>query len=860
MKKLCLFIFSFNLLLFSQDTNYYLSLNPFDSTFISELKNRIRIPYTQISYNNFASTNIANFASKDNGNGTRSVFCVYSNYEHIYSGTFSWGTMSREHTYCFSWQPGNSESRPEYSDQHHLFPTHQNNANGRRSNHPLGTVVNSTYTFLESKLGTNANGQVVYEPRNAHKGDAARALLYMAVRYDGIDGYNWTFNWLNNTKLPSLNEAPQDLATLLTWHKQDPPDKWEVDRNNYIQSIQQNRNPFIDHPEYVNFINFNDLTKIAPVYSIEPQYYPSSLNTNATANSITLSWTDALTGSQTPSGYLILAYNKDHYYLPIDGETYSDDTDLSDGFALINVPYSAVDYYSFNNLANGNYYFTVYSYNGSGSSINYKISEIIPRISGAVNSVLAVEPTNHATNFTTGLITGSSVEINWTDAFPGAQQPEGYLIQANTTGSFINPVDGSTSSDDINLSDGAAQVNISYSSANTFTFSGLNSSTTYYFRIYSYNGVGGSRNYKIDGNIPQSSGTTGSAAQLIINAWINEFHYDNLGGDVNEFIEVAVPNSYTQGSELVKFSVTLYNGNGGASYNSKTLDLFTKGTNDTSNGFTYYYFSYPTDGIQNGAPDGIALGYNGTLIQFLSYEGSFAGVGGIANGITSTDIGLSESGAASNTSLGLTGSGNKYSDFSWTIFTSPSKGSINNGQIFSPRKLFITAFIEGMYNGNTTLVDTIHIELRSSTSPYNLLESKKILLNSSGNGIAAFDKVPDEVPFYIVLKHRNSIETWSNPFKSFSLGNLTYDFSTASDKAFGNNQKLVGTKWCLFSGDVNQDGLIDLSDLSLIDIDNINYQTGFLNTDLNYDGIVDLSDLLICENNAAQYVARILPN
>jgi hypothetical protein len=844
----------------AQSGSYYNSINPDASAFISDLKTRIRNPYTKMSYDSFDETNIANFASKDNGNGTRSVFCVYSNYQHIYTPPFTWLPISREHTYCFSWQPSYSQSSNEYADQHHLFPTEQNNANNIRSNHPLGNVVNVSSTFGEAKFGTDANGKEIYEPRNQHKGDAARALLYMAVRYDGIDGYNWTFNWLNNTKLPSLSEAPQDLATLIAWHMQDPPDKWEIDRNNYIQSIQQNRNPFVDHPEYVNFINFNDLTKQSPVYSVEPQYYPSALYTNSTGNSITLSWTDALPGNQTPSGYLILAYNKDNYFLPIDGEIYTDDTNLSDGFAIIDVPYSAADNYSFNNLTNGNYYFTIYSYNGLGTSTNYKIDGILPRISGAVNTALAVEPTNHATNFTASLITSSSIEIGWTDALPGTQQPEGYLVLANSTNSFVSPVDGTVYSDDNNLADGSAQVYVSYASANTLTFSGLNSNTTYYFKIFSYNGSGGSRNYKTDGNVPQTYGTTNSSIPSLPNAWVNEFHYDNSSTDVNEFIEVVVPNSYTAANELSKFSVVLYNGNGGASYNSKTLDLFTKSIVDTANGFTYFFYNYPTDGIQNGAPDGIALGYNTSLIQFLSYEGTFVGVGGLANGITSLNIGVSENGTASNTSLGLTGSGNKYSDYSWTLFSSPSKGSLNNGQMFSPRNLFITALIEGMYNGNTMVTDTINIELKNAASPYNLLESKKILLNASGSGTVTFEKVTDGTPFYIVLKHRNSIETWSNLAKSFSLGTLSYDFTTSSDKAFGNNMKLVGTKWCIYSGDVNQDGVIDTNDSNLINNDAYNFSSGYLSGDLTGDGLIDINDLVIYDNNAFANIIRLKPD
>jgi hypothetical protein len=86
----------------------------------------------------------------------------------------------------------------------------------------------------------------------------------MSLRYNGVSGFNWTFNNLNNFILPGLSEDPQDLATLLTWHATDAPDAYEIARNDFIQSKQLNRNPFIDHPEWVSYINFNSLTYQTP--------------------------------------------------------------------------------------------------------------------------------------------------------------------------------------------------------------------------------------------------------------------------------------------------------------------------------------------------------------------------------------------------------------------------------------------------------------------------------------------------------------------------------------------------------------------------------------------------------------------
>ncbi|MCF8357482.1 MAG: lamin tail domain-containing protein [Prolixibacteraceae bacterium] len=159
------------------------------------------------------------------------------------------------------------------------------------------------------------------------------------------------------------------------------------------------------------------------------------------------------------------------------------------------------------------------------------------------------------------------------------------------------------------------------------------------------------------------------------NAWINEIHYDNTGSDVNEMVEIVIenPGSYTLGD----FTLSLYNGNGGSFYQSITLNQFTTG--DNINAF-YIYSRYIT-GIQNGSPDGISLDYQGTLIQFLSYEGTFVAANGPANGVTSTDIGVNETGSTGTSeSLQLGGNGTAYADFTWNVPATATPGSFNNGQ------------------------------------------------------------------------------------------------------------------------------------------------------------------------------------
>ncbi len=161
------------------------------------------------------------------------------------------------------------------------------------------------------------------------------------------------------------------------------------------------------------------------------------------------------------------------------------------------------------------------------------------------------------------------------------------------------------------------------------------------------------------------------------NVWINELHYDNAGTDEGEFIEIILEDagSYT----LNDFTLTQYNGNGGASYGTHTLDSFATGS--VIDNFTIYHKLIT--GIQNGAPDGIAIDYQGTLItgQFLSYEGTFEAVDGPANGVMSTDIGVEEgSSTAIGESLQLLGTGAVYSDFIWQDPAPETPGELNIGQ------------------------------------------------------------------------------------------------------------------------------------------------------------------------------------
>jgi len=158
--------------------------------------------------------------------------------------------------------------------------------------------------------------------------------------------------------------------------------------------------------------------------------------------------------------------------------------------------------------------------------------------------------------------------------------------------------------------------------------------------------------------------------------FINEIHYDNASSDVNEGFEIAGP----AGTDLSTYTVTKYNGSNNSVYGDISLSGVIP---DHSGGYGVIWFGLPANGLQNGSPDGLALDNNGTLIQFLTYEGSIVASDGPAVGVTSVDIGVREtSSTPEGESLQLVGSGTTYEDFTWNGPFANTNDAINTGQSF----------------------------------------------------------------------------------------------------------------------------------------------------------------------------------
>ncbi len=192
-----------------------------------------------------------------------------------------------------------------------------------------------------------------------------------------------------------------------------------------------------------------------------------------------------------------------------------------------------------------------------------------------------------------------------------------------------------------------------------------------------------------------------------------------------------------------------------------------------------------------------------------------------------------------------------------------NESSISNVLIVDPLNpiytLNINALIEGFYNGISMAADTVSLLLRNSTSPFLLVGEKKIILDTIGNGIGTFNSLSEGNSYFIIIKHRNGIETWSSSGLSFSSHALNFDFTSDSSKAFGYNMIKKGIKWCIYNGDVNQDQFIDGTDVSDCFNDATLGLFGYIVTDLTGDNFIDGTDVSLVFNNSNSGIGTMHP-
>jgi len=222
---------------------------------------QVKLSYANV-YTSFKTTDVTI-------SGGTTVWDMYSNCNYtVITGQCTGGTSAeckgyaREHCMPNSWWGGiDDANHPQYTDLNHLFPADQY-VNQEKSNHPIGQVTNPTYTSINgSKVGpcswTGGTTGVVFEPIDEYKGDFARAWLYLATRYmDSLS--HWVTSYPSSESSEVINSTGNNykqwfIDMLIKWSNEDPVSQKEIDRNNniYYHTTQHNRNPFIDHPEYI---------------------------------------------------------------------------------------------------------------------------------------------------------------------------------------------------------------------------------------------------------------------------------------------------------------------------------------------------------------------------------------------------------------------------------------------------------------------------------------------------------------------------------------------------------------------------------------------------------------------------------
>jgi endonuclease I len=509
-----------------------------------------RFPYTSTATDTW---DILESADEDPNNPSN-VLDIYKNASYAKEGGGN-SFYNREHSWPKSYGfPSDGSSNYPYTDAHHLFIS-DSSYNSSRSNKPYDNCTSGCTEkitefnngrggiSIESNWTTGSFTQGKWETWSGRKGEVARALLYMAVRYEGgthgVTGYTEPdLRLTDDLNLIEQSNAGSNIdlaymglrSVLLQWHQDDPVDDLERRRNDIVFSHQGNRNPFIDHPEYVDCVFAFDCSALGGGSGdTTPPAAPLNLNAVGGDAEISLDWSANV------------------------------ESDLSG-------------------------YYVYRSDVGAGSYTRVNV---------------------------TAISTNSFVDSN----LPAESSFDYYVTAIDTSG-------------------------------NESMASNIATATT-------------------------SPSVGGESA-----AWINEFHYDNSGTDVDEMVEIAG----SAGMDLNGWQLIGYNGNGGSSY--KTVNLSGIIPNQ-SQGFGTLQFAFTS--MQNGSPDGLALVDNtGAVINFISYEGALTATNGAATGMTSTDVGVSEtSSTAVGFSLQLIGTGTQYSDFTWQGPTANSAGSINQGQSFS---------------------------------------------------------------------------------------------------------------------------------------------------------------------------------
>ena len=170
---------------------------------------------------------------------------------------------------------------------------------------------------------------------------------------------------------------------------------------------------------------------------------------------------------------------------------------------------------------------------------------------------------------------------------------------------------------------------------------------------------------------------------------------------------------------------------------------------------------------------------------------------------------------------------------------------------------------EGIYNSvlnRSGRRDTLHVSLRNSYSPFEIIDTALSAIDSLTFNASVIFRKAKKGNCFITVKTFNTIETWSSAgIMYYADSIMNYNFTDNISKAYGNNLVLKGTKYCIYSGDLNNDGYVNLEDILICSNASASFPNGYFKEDINGDKIVDLNDVIIIYNNSGMFVSKAVP-
>ena len=681
-----------------------------------------RYPYTSSAVDTWDVLEIAD----ENMDNSGQVITVYENDNNSKQGGGN-SFYNREHSWPKSYGfPNDGSSNYPYTDMHHLFIA-DNGYNSSRSNKPFDLCTSGCaekVTLVNNSRGGPGHSnwtagsytQGAWEVWDARRGDIARAMFYMDVRYEGgnhgITGHAEPDLILteNRTLIDNSNTGNNEsvaymglMSVLILWHQQDPVDDIERQHNEAVASFQGNRNPFVDHPEWVECVfelvchggggggdpgnGGGDPGNGSPTEAFinEFHYDNSGSDSNEFVEIAAPAGTDV-------SGWMIEAYNGSN------GELYA--IEPLSGIVADNQGCMGVLAVNFPGLQNGSPD-GLALVTGSGQVLDFISYE--GSLTATSGSAAGMTSTDVGVSETSSTRKNRSLQLGGTGSSKADfswQTPLRHKKNAVNRNQVFDGCGSDTTPpavpSGLNAIAGESQVMLSWNANSESDLAGYNvqrstggawstlnpslvndimyidttasNGVTYQYRITAEDAVGNE-------SAPSASVSATPQAALMDEVWINELHYDNASSDTGEFVEIAG----TAGTNLSGWQLVFYNGSNGAVY--KTVNLSGTLPNQQNNFGT---IPFDVAGIQNGAPDALALVNDaGEVLEFLSYEGTLIAVDGPAAGMTSVNIGVSEtSSTPAGYSLQKSGQGVASSDFVWNAPQAETYGQVNTGQSF----------------------------------------------------------------------------------------------------------------------------------------------------------------------------------